>query len=103
SVTLTFTDPVNYLWISNEGNQNDNVPDDAFSDDKQSVTLSYNITKSLYELTYSLADWTYGDTPNTPDYNEEKMPSEVKEDIDSGKIQIKYTYRAADGTTYTDA
>ena len=103
SVTLTFSDSVNFLWISNEGNKNDNVPEDVFSDDKQSITLYYNITKSLYELEYSLEDWTYGNTPSTPDYNEEKMPSEVKEAIDSGKIQITYTYVAADGTTYRNA
>ena len=66
SVTLTFSDSVNFLWISNEGNKNDNVPEDVFSGDKQSITLYYNITKSLYELEYSLEDWTYGDTPNTP-------------------------------------
>lgn len=104
SVTLTFTDPVNYLWISNEDeDENPNVPDDAFSDDKQSITLHYNITKSLYELTYSLADWTYGNDPCTPTFTGE-MPSEVEEAIRSGKIQIKYEYiPAAGGTPYTDA
>ena len=103
SVTLKFSDSVNFLWISNEGNKNDNVPEDAFSDDKQSVTLSYNITKSLYELEYSLEDWTYGNTPSTPSFTG-TMPSEVKEAIDSGKIQIKYEYiAAAGGTTYKDA
>ena len=102
SVTLTFSDSVNFLWISNEGNKNDNVPEDEFSDDKQSITLYYNITKSLYELEYSLKDWTYGNDPNKPSFTGE-MPSEVEGAIDSGKIQITYTYVAADGTTYRNA
>lgn len=75
-VELTLTDPDNYQWKDSTG-----------LDDSVKISFSITHVENGWDTEPTITGWTYGDTPNAPEYAAK-----------FGTVKVEYS---ADGITYT--